>query len=75
MTRWEPRWSLDVARTEDELDDAAVLLAVSLPHLGDRLLVRQHAEGTWWSGPLTHVWLIEVFALVGMLGGSPTWVS
>lgn len=67
VTRWEPRWSLDVARTEEELENAAVLLAVSLPHLADQLLVRQHAKGTWWSGPWSHG------ELIGFSRGTHAW--
>lgn len=51
VTRWTPRWSLDVARDEAELVDAATLLEVHLPHAGGALRVRQHEDGAWWSAP------------------------
>jgi hypothetical protein len=51
VTTWNAAWSLDVARDASELDDAAELLRVHLPHAGGPLSVRQHAGGTWWRYP------------------------
>ncbi len=48
VTTWTPTWSLDVARDASELDEAAELLRVHLPHAGGTLSVRQHVNGTWW---------------------------
>ncbi len=49
VTTWTPAWSLDVARDERELEQAATLLEVHLPHAGGVLQVSQHADGAWWS--------------------------
>ena len=51
VTRWNPDWSLDVARTPAELDDAAELISVRFPHVPGTLRVQQHAAGTWWTLP------------------------
>ena len=48
-TRWNPQWSLDVATSTEELQNARRLLFVLLPHSGRRLDVRQHCDGTWWT--------------------------
>jgi hypothetical protein len=48
LTRWNPAWSTDVARTNEELGEAAELLRVRFPHISRSLKVRQHAAGTWW---------------------------
>jgi hypothetical protein len=49
VTRWNPEWSLDVAASSEELDQAEKLLDVFLPHSGGRIEVRHHIDGTWWS--------------------------
>ena len=48
VMRWTPDWSLDVARSEAELDSAAELLVCRLPHLEAQLSVCQHADGSYW---------------------------
>ncbi|MCB9609772.1 MAG: hypothetical protein H6716_24480 [Polyangiaceae bacterium] len=51
VTLWNANWSLDVARSVDELDVAHRLLSVQLPHIASEIEVKQHVEGTWWSYP------------------------
>ena len=55
VTTWNPAWSLDVASGASDLaadiEQAAELLRVHLPHAAGALSVRQHAGGTWWRYP------------------------
>lgn len=51
VTRWSPKWSLDVARKQEDLDFVLPRMMLALPHADSSFTVWLHEEGLWCRTP------------------------
>lgn len=51
VTRWSAKWSLDVARTREDLDFVLPRMVLALPHADSSIAVWLHEDGLWWRTP------------------------